>query len=106
MQAFAASLRAPARRAAFPAARSIPRANLRQSFRKYSTEPTPPKSSNTTLIFGGLGALAAGGILYTLLSADSAGTTAKSAAQSIKAATKFVPSKEDYQKACGIGVRM
>ncbi|KAI0049939.1 class II peroxidase, partial [Auriscalpium vulgare] len=95
-----ASLRAPARRSAFASAR-VARASLRTSYRKFSTEAPPPppepKKSNFAL-FAGLGAATAGGVAYYLLSSDTLGTTAKSGAQIVKSATKFVPSQEDYQK--------
>jgi len=94
-------LRAPIRRAAVSAA--TPRTAFRSSYRKFSTNPPPlpPKSSNAGLFAGlGIAALAGGAYYYYAISpagAD-AGTTAKSALQSAKAAAKFTPSKEDYQK--------
>jgi cytochrome c peroxidase len=94
-------LRAPIRRVAVSAA--TPRAAFRSSYRRFSTNPPPPppKSSNAGLFAGfGIAALAGGAYYYYAISpagAD-AGTAAKSALQSAKAAAKFTPSKEDYQK--------
>lgn len=93
-------LRAPIRRAAVSTA--TPRATFRSSYRKFSTNPPPPSKSSNTGLFAGVGiaALAAGAYYYytvSLTGAD-AGTAAKSAIQSAKAAAKFTPSKEDYQK--------
>lgn len=69
-------------------------------FRKYSTDA--PKSSSKTLLWAGLGVATVGGIaLYIYSSEDTvkgAETTLKSAVQSGKAATNFVPTKGDYQK--------
>jgi cytochrome c peroxidase len=95
-------LRAPIRRAAVSA--TAPRAAFRSSYRRFSSDaPPPPKSSSNTTLYTSLGviALTAGAYYYYTLSiggADAA-TAAKSAVQSAKAAAKFTPSKEDYQKA-------
>ncbi|KAM6501872.1 hem peroxidase [Amanita muscaria] len=98
-------LRAPARRAFLSTA--TPRAAFRSSYRRYTTStppppPPPPKSSNTGLFVGvGVAALAAGAFYYYYSIASpgaDAATTAKSAAQAVKVATGFVPTKEDYQK--------
>ncbi|KAG1790070.1 heme peroxidase [Suillus plorans] len=97
-----AAIRAPLRRQALSA--SFKRPQLRtSSFRKYSTEAPPAAKSNTGL-YVGLGAVVlGGGVAYYLY--DSSSETAKvtssalkSAAQSAKVATNFVPTKEDYQK--------
>lgn len=97
-----AAIRAPLRRQALSA--SFKRPQLRtSSFRKYSTEAPPTAKSNTGL-YVGLGAvILGGGVAYYLY--DSSSETAKvtssalkSAAQSAKVATNFVPTKEDYQK--------
>ena len=97
-----AAFRAPLRRQVFSG--SFRRAELRtSSFRKYSTEAPPAAKSNTGL-YVGLGAVVVGGglayYLYTSSSETSktTSTALKSAAQSTKVATKFVPTKEDYQK--------
>ena len=97
-----AAFRAPLRRQIFSA--SFKRAELRtSSFRKYSTNP-PPAAKSSTGLYVGLGAVAVGGGLAYYLYASSSdtaketSTALKSAAQSAKAATKFVPTKEDYQK--------
>ncbi len=88
-------------RAPVNAARA-PRAFRNPAFRRYSSEAAP-KQSNTAL-FAGLAALtAAGGIGYYVYASESntakeAGTAIKSGVQSAKAATKLVPTKEDYQK--------
>ncbi|CAK5265493.1 unnamed protein product, partial [Mycena citricolor] len=86
------AVRAAAARSAAPRASRI-------AFRKYSTEtPTPPKaSSNTGLIAGVAAAVLLGGGFYLYSSAD-AETAAKSKIQAAKAAVKFTPTQEDYQK--------
>jgi cytochrome c peroxidase len=97
-----AAIRAPLRRQALSA--SFKRAELRtSSFRKYSTEVPPAAKSNTGL-YVGLGAVVlGGGVAYYLYDSSSetakvTSTTLKSATQSAKVATNFVPTKEDYQK--------
>ncbi|KAF8658935.1 hypothetical protein AX14_007674 [Amanita brunnescens Koide BX004] len=95
-----ALLRAPIRRAVASAA---PRTAVRSSFRRFSSSaPPPPKSSSNTALYTSLGvlALATGAYYYYVLSPAGvdATTAAKSAIQSAKAAAKFTPSKEDYQK--------
>jgi cytochrome c peroxidase len=97
-----AAFRASLRRQALSA--SFKRAELRtSSFRKYSTEAPPAAKSNTGL-YVGLGAVVlGGGVAYYLYdsSSDTAKATStalKSAAQSAKVATNFVPTKADYQK--------
>ena len=99
-----AALRMPARRAAFNSApRFAARSSMRSSFRKYSTEstPPPPPKSNTAL-YAALGGVAVAGVGYFIYassdSAKEAGTAAKSAGQAVKVAANFVPTKEDYQK--------
>lgn len=101
---FVATLRVSTRRAAFstvPSARGTP---VRSAFRKYSTAPPPPeaKSSNTMVFAGiGLAALAGAGYYVYASSSDSAkeaSTAVKSAVQAGKVITKFVPTKDDYQK--------
>lgn len=100
-----AALRASARRANLvaPAARLQRNAVRNPAFRKYSTE-APKKSSNAALL-GALGAAALGGAAFWVYSSSSAsakeaGTALKSGAQAAKVAANFVPTKEDYQKAC------
>ena len=91
------SFRASLRRAPLTSAR-VPKASFRSSFRKYSTEAPPPKSSNTAL-YATIGLALAGGLgYYVYSSSDTAATTVKSGAQSAKAALKFTPTKADYQK--------
>ncbi|KAI0066011.1 cytochrome c peroxidase [Artomyces pyxidatus] len=99
MQSAAASLRAPVRRAAFASAR-IQRVSLRSSYRRFSTETPPPApAKSNTALYAGIGALAlGGGVAFYLFSNDTLSTTAKSGVQSAKAAVKFTPTKEDYQK--------
>lgn len=96
-------LRVPARRAV--ASVSVPKAQLRTSLRRYTTEATPhaPKGGSNVALFAGLGAAALGGIGYYLYSSDS--NTAKETVSSLKggvqvskAKANFTPSKEDYQK--------
>ncbi|KAH9040182.1 heme peroxidase [Lactarius pseudohatsudake] len=97
MNTLVSSFRASARRAPLVSAR-IPKASFRSSFRKYSTEAPPPKSSNTAL-YATIGLALVGGIgYYTYSSSDTAATTAKSGVQATKAALKFTPTKDDYQK--------
>lgn len=99
---FLAALRAPARRAAFAnAPRASVRTSTRTAFRKYSTAPEG-KSSNT-LLYATLGGVVLAGAGYYVYSSSSdaakeAGTAVKGAAQAVKVATNFVPTKEDYQK--------
>jgi cytochrome c peroxidase len=94
-------LRAPIRKAAFSV--SIPKAQLRTTFRTFSTPPTPPppKTKNTAF-FTGLGAAAAVGIaFYFYTSTDAgkeAGSAVKSGIQAAKVKAKFTPTKDDYQK--------
>ncbi|RDB16907.1 Cytochrome c peroxidase, mitochondrial [Hypsizygus marmoreus] len=94
-------LRAPLRSAALTSARSVPRAQFRSAFRKYSTTPPPPaqKSSSKTLLLS-LGAAAGVGAVAFYYYGDSreAVTALKSGVQAAKAKTNFVPTKEDYQK--------
>lgn len=97
MNPFVYSFRASARRAPLVSAR-IPKASFRSSFRTYSTEAPPPKSSNAG-IYATIGLALAGGIgYYVYSSSDTAATTVKSGAQSAKSALKFTPTKADYQK--------
>ncbi|KAF7357697.1 Peroxidase [Mycena venus] len=89
-------LRASFRRTAFRAA-AVPRAArntpTRAAFRKYSTPPPAPEAkSNTGLIVGALAAVVAGGGAYYLFSGNA------DPVQAVKAATKFTPTQEDYQK--------
>jgi len=93
-------LRAPLRKAVFSA--PIPKAQLRTSFRRFSTTPPPPspKKSSTGLYFG-LGAVVAVGglaVYYYQESGKDASTAVKSAVQVAKAKTPFVPTQADYQK--------
>ena len=97
MNTLTSSFRASARRAPLISAR-IPKGSLRSSFRKYSTEAPPPKSSNTAL-YASIGLALVGGLgYYVYTSPDTAATTAKSGVQATKAALKFTPTKADYQK--------
>jgi hypothetical protein len=97
MNTLAFSFRASARRAPLASAR-IPRASFRSSFRKYSTEAPPPKSSNTAL-YATIGLAVVGGFgYYVYTSSDTAATTVKSGAQTAKSALKFTPARADYQK--------
>lgn len=93
----ASSFRASARRAPLISAR-IPKQSFRSSFRKYSTEAPPPKSSNTAL-YATIGLAVLGGIgYYAYSSSDAAATAVKSGAQAAKSHLKFTPTKADYQK--------
>lgn len=95
-----ALLRAPLRKAAFSL--PIPRAQLRTSFRKFSTAPPPPapKKSNTGLFLGLGVAIAAGGFAYYYFEGlgKEAGTAVKAGVQVVKVKANFVPSQADYQK--------
>jgi cytochrome c peroxidase len=94
-----ALLRAPLRKAAFSL--PIPKAQLRTSFRKFSTTPPPeaPKKSSTGLFVGIGAAVAIGGFaFYYFGSTEEASTAVKSGVQAVKAKTHFVPSQVDYQK--------
>ncbi|KAH7889082.1 heme peroxidase [Phlebopus sp. FC_14] len=96
-----AAFRAPIRKTVFSA--SFRRAEVRaSSFRKFSTAPPSAPKSNTAL-YAGLGAVAFTGVAYYLYTSSSdtaqeASTGVKSAVQAAKAATKFTPTKDDYQK--------
>ncbi|KAJ6498927.1 heme peroxidase [Mycena sanguinolenta] len=94
-------LRASVRRTAFRAAAAAPRAaanSPRFAFRKYSTPPPEEKAkSNTGLIAGVVAAVVIGGGYFYFSSGD-VDTAAKSAKASVKAAAKFTPTQEDYQK--------
>ncbi|CAL1706350.1 unnamed protein product [Somion occarium] len=106
-----AVLRASFRKSAAPANFARRSVNTRfrvPAFRRFSTEtpppppPEPPKKSNTAL-YAGLGAAAVGGVAFWIYysqsdAARTAGTAVKSGVQSAKAATNFVPSKNDYVK--------
>jgi cytochrome c peroxidase len=97
MNPFVYSFRASARRAPLFSAR-IPKSSFRSSFRKYSTEAPPPKSSNTGL-YATIGLALIGGVgYYVYSSSDTSLTAVKSGAQSAKSALKFTPTKADYQK--------
>ena len=97
MNPIVTSFRASLRRAPLTSAR-VPKSSFRSSFRKYSTEAPPPKSSNAGL-YATIGLALAGGLgYYVYSSSDTAATTVKSGAQSAKSALKFTPTKADYQK--------
>lgn len=95
------SFRTSARRVPLIPAR-FPKQSFRSSFRKYSTEAPPPKSSNTAL-YTTIGLALLGGVgYYAYSSSDTAATSVKSGAQVAKSALKFTPTKADYQKVNGI----
>jgi cytochrome c peroxidase len=92
------SFRTSARRVPLISAR-FPKQSFRSSFRKYSTEAPPPKSSNTALYTTiGLALLGGVGYYYAYSFSDTAATSVKSGAQAAKSALKFTPTKADYQK--------
>ncbi|KAJ7745486.1 heme peroxidase [Mycena maculata] len=93
-----ASVRRTALRAAAP--RVAPKAAPRAAFRKFSTPPPTPEAakSNTGLIVGVVAAVVAGGGYYYFSSSGEVSNAVKGGVQSIKAATKFTPSQQDYQK--------
>jgi len=98
------ALRAPLRRSAVQASRSL-RANAKVSARTYSTGPAAG-GSNTALWIGlGAAAAAAGGGYYFYSQNYSpsevgkeAASLGKQGAQIAKAQAGFKPTKEDYQK--------
>jgi cytochrome c peroxidase len=93
------ALRAPtARRILYSTPSQLPKANLRFSYRRFTTPPPPPppQKSNTAL-YAGIALAIAGGVGYYLYAGDSAGTALSSAAQAVKAKA-FTPKKDDYQK--------
>lgn len=91
------SFRSSARRVPLISSR-IPKHSFRSSFRKYTTEAPPPKSSNTAL-YTTIGLALLGGAGYLVYSSsDTAATSVKSGAQAAKSALKFTPTKADYQK--------
>lgn len=97
------SLRNPLRRAAYNTSRSL-RAT-KPVARGYSTAGQSSGGSNTAL-WVGLGVIGAGAGGYYFYSKDltvaeagkEAASVGKSGVQSVKAATGFTPTKEDYQK--------
>lgn len=96
---FASAVRAPVRRAFCAASTRRAGAQVRASFRTFSTEAPPPPPKQNFGLYAGLGAVAvaAGGVAYYLLNASSESTPAKS---TVTPATKFVPTKADYEKVC------
>ena len=90
------SFRTSSRRVPLLSAR-FPKQSFRSSFRKYSTEAPPPKSSNAAL-YTTIGLALLGGVGYYAYSSDTAATSVKSGAQAAKSALKFTPTKADYQK--------
>jgi cytochrome c peroxidase len=91
------SIRTSARRVPLISAR-CPKQSFRSSFRKYSTEAPPPKSSNAAL-YTTIGLALLGGVgYYAYSSTDTAATSVKSGAQAAKSALKLTPTKADYQK--------
>lgn len=103
---FASAFRMPVRRVFCSASTRRVGAQARaSSFRAFSTEapPPPPPPKQNFGLYAGLGAVAFGGVAYyflTLSPDSSKPTTAKTATQ----ATKFVPTKADYEKVCLLGV--
>ncbi|KIJ04766.1 hypothetical protein PAXINDRAFT_164804 [Paxillus involutus ATCC 200175] len=101
---FTAAFRAPVRRTVFSTSCRRAGTEVRaNSFRKFSTEVPPPAPKSNTALYAGLGAIAFGGVAYYLYTSSSdtakeASTAVKSAAQTAKVATKFTPTKADYQK--------
>ncbi|THH28380.1 hypothetical protein EUX98_g5799 [Antrodiella citrinella] len=97
-----AALRTSLRRTAPAAARAV-RPAARQSLRRFTTETPTPKKSSNTLLYGGLGAAAIGGVAFYIYTSSSdtakeASSAVRSGAQAAKAAANFVPTKADYQK--------
>ncbi|KAF7782144.1 CAZyme family AA2 [Agaricus bisporus var. burnettii] len=93
----------PLRRVAFSPSFAQRVSRSHPNVRRFTTEPPPPPppppKSNTAL-YAGIGAAAVGGLaLYFFTDfGKEADTAAKSAVQTTKSATGFVPGKEDYQK--------
>ncbi|KAI6037578.1 heme peroxidase [Pisolithus marmoratus] len=98
----AATLRVPVRRAVFSA--SVRRAEFRpNAYRRFTTGGPPPAPKSNTVLYASIAAFTAAAAGYYLYNSNSdtsreAATAIKSAAQAGKAATKFTPTKEDYQK--------
>lgn len=94
---FTAAFRTPARGALRSASTRQIGAQVRpSSFRGFSTETPPPPKQNVGL-YAGLGAVAVGGVAYYLFNSSSDSSKAPSIAVQ---ATKFVPTKADYEKVC------
>jgi cytochrome c peroxidase len=92
------ALRAPVRRAVFSA--PFAKAQLRTSFRRYSSGPSPAPKSNLGL-FAGLGFVAIGGIGLYLYNSDTASwnpASAQKPGQASNVKAKFTPQQGDYQK--------
>jgi cytochrome c peroxidase len=93
-----ATFRTPVRRALCSASTRRVGAQVRaSSFRGFSTEAPPPPPKQHLGLYAGLGAVAFGGVAYYLLNSSSDSPVAKATATP---ATKFVPTKADYDKVC------
>jgi cytochrome c peroxidase len=97
MNPITVSFRNSARRVPLISTR-LPKQSFRSSFRTYSTEAPPPKSSNTAL-YTTIGLALLGGVgYYAYSSSDTTASSVKSGAQTAKSALKFTPTKAEYQK--------
>ncbi|KAI6021603.1 heme peroxidase [Pisolithus microcarpus] len=98
----AVTLRAPVRRAVFST--SVRGVEFRpKAYRRFTTEGPPPAPKSNTALYASIAAFTAAAAGYYLYNSNSdtsreATTAVKSAVQSGKAATKFTPTKDDYQK--------
>ncbi|PFH53706.1 class II peroxidase [Amanita thiersii Skay4041] len=93
------AFRAPLRRAVVSAA--TPRAAFRSSYRRFTTTPPEPRPKSNTPLFIGIGAFVTAGAFALYAYSDSgkdAATSVKSGIQAARVATRFVPTKDDYQK--------
>lgn len=106
---FVASLRASAAPRAGSALRAaaVPRATRAgfrgSNFRRFNSTNAPQGSKSNTGLFLGVGAVLAAGGAAAYFFTDTgkeAGTSVKGGVQSAKVKTNFVPTKDDYQKAC------
>ena len=94
---FASAFRIPACGAVRASTRRVGAQARASAFRGFSTQAPPPPKQHFGL-YAGLGAVAVGGVAYYLLNSSSDSSTSKS---TVVQATKFVPTKADYEKVCG-----
>lgn len=102
---FASAFRAPVRRALCSASTRRVGPQVRaSSFRTFSTEAPPPPPKQNFGLYAGLGAVAVGGVAYYLLNSSPDSSKSTTAKSTTTQATKFVPTKADYEKVCLLGV--
>jgi len=88
------------RRGTFPVMFSQRTVQSGITLRRFATTPPPPKRS--IALYAGVGVATIGtlALFYFTDLGRETNTVAKSAAQTAKSASGFVPTKEDYQKVC------